>query len=310
MPSPFFGALLRGAVSVSLSCLLAFPELAGAAPLQAPPPAKPTGAQSPFEMTGCLINVNGHLLLRDPVSGMTEEVLGVGIETEAGNTIEVSAVLVPGAQPVSGAREVIRVSRFRRIARNCGPSAPQAALGSQTPARSPGMSGANTSALNIVIVEGDGAINNVRQRTARETIVQVEDENHKPVAGAAVVFLLPGNGPGGVWANGARTLQVTTDSQGRAAAKGLRPNNQSGKFQIQVEATYQGLTATTAVTQVNAVITGAAAGGGGLSAAKLIAILAVAGGAVAAGAVLATRGGGTSTPSATITPGAPGVGAP
>ena len=45
--------------------------------------------------------------------------------------------------------------------------------------------------LNLVIVEGEGAINNVRQRTAREPIVQVEDENHKPVAGAVVVFLLP-----------------------------------------------------------------------------------------------------------------------
>ena len=44
--------------------------------------------------------------------------------------------------------------------------------------------------LNIVIVEGDGAINNIRQRTAREPIVQVEDQNHKPVAGAAVVFAL------------------------------------------------------------------------------------------------------------------------
>ena len=37
----------------------------------------------------------------------------------------------------------------------------------------------------IEVVEGDGAINNIRQRTAREPIVQVEDENHKPVAGAA-----------------------------------------------------------------------------------------------------------------------------
>src|SRR5690348_13602149 len=29
--------------------------------------------------------------------------------------------------------------------------------------------------LNLVIVEGEGAINNIRQRTAREPIVQVED---------------------------------------------------------------------------------------------------------------------------------------
>ena len=39
-----------------------------------------------------------------------------------------------------------------------------------------------TGKIHIVIVEGDGAINNVRQRVAREPIVQVEDENRKPVA--------------------------------------------------------------------------------------------------------------------------------
>src|SRR5579864_3360737 len=97
--------------------------------------------------------------------------------------------------------------------------------------------------LNIVIVEGDGAINNIRQRTAREPIVQVEDENHKPIAGAAVVFLLPDQGASGVFANGARTLTVTTDAQGRAVAHGFRPNSVSGKLQMRVTASYQGKTA-------------------------------------------------------------------
>jgi hypothetical protein len=62
--------------------------------------------------------------------------------------------------------------------------------------------------LNLVIVEGDGAINNIRQRTAREPIVQVEDENHKPVAGAAVIFLLPEHGAGGTFADGSHSLTV------------------------------------------------------------------------------------------------------
>src|ERR1043165_315721 len=79
--------------------------------------------------------------------------------------------------------------------------------------------------LNLVIVEGDGAINNIRQRTAREPIVQVEDENHRPVAGAAVVFTLPQTGAGGVFANGSNTLTAITNSQGRAIARGLKPNN-------------------------------------------------------------------------------------
>lgn len=135
--------------------------------------------------------------------------------------------------------------------------------------------------LNILVVEGDGAINNIRQRTAREAIIQVEDENHRPVAGAAVLFMLPNSGPSGVFAGGGRTLMATTNAKGQAVANGLRVNNIAGKFQIQVEASYQGTTANTTITQNNAVITSAASG-------KLIAILAIIGGAVAGG-VIATR---------------------
>src|ERR1700712_3991708 len=46
-------------------------------------------------------------------------------------------------------------------------------------------------ALFITILEGEGELNDVRARTAREPIVQVEDENHKPVAGALVLFAIP-----------------------------------------------------------------------------------------------------------------------
>src|SRR5262245_11661981 len=78
--------------------------------------------------------------------------------------------------------------------------------------------------LQITIIDGEDAINNIRTRIAREPIVQVEDENHKPVAGAIVLFELPKSGPSGAFPGGARTLSVTTDSQGRAVARGLKPN--------------------------------------------------------------------------------------
>ncbi len=113
--------------------------------------------------------------------------------------------------------------------------------------------------LFIEIIEGDNALNNVRQRTSRETIVEVQDENHKPVAGAAVLFTLPSNGPGGVFLNGARTLSVNTDASGRATMQGMKLSKK-GKFQIQVNATYQGLTAARVITQTNVV--GAAVAGG------------------------------------------------
>jgi hypothetical protein len=174
--------------------------------------------------------------------------------------------------------------------------------------------------LNLVIVEGDGAINNIRQRTAREPIVQVEDENHKPVAGAVVVFLLPNQGAGATFANGAHTLTVITDEQGRAVARGLRPNTGQGQFQIHVNASSNGQTASATITQSNAAgAAGAGAAAAGGISGKLIAVLIVVGAAAAAGgAYAATHSGGgaaSTTPPATavsisITAGAGTVGAP
>ena len=167
--------------------------------------------------------------------------------------------------------------------------------------------------IQIVIVEGEGAINNVRQRVAREPIVQVEDENRKPIAGAAVTFLLPNQGAGATFANGARSLTITTDAQGRAAARGLRPNSVNGQYEIRVNASHQGQTASATISQTNAIA--AAAAGIGISA-KLLTILAIAGGAVAVGTVAATRGNGGDNGTAAggnrtvIVPGSPTVGGP
>ena len=168
--------------------------------------------------------------------------------------------------------------------------------------------------LNLVIVEGEGAINNIRQRTAREPIVQVEDENHKPIAGAAVVFLLPDQGASGTFANGSHTLTVMTDSQGRAVAHGFRPNKVQGRLQIRVTASHLGKTANATITQTNALTAAAGTAAAAGISTKLIVILAVAGAAAAGGAVAATRGGGgtsATTPTlTTISPGTGTVGAP
>jgi hypothetical protein len=160
--------------------------------------------------------------------------------------------------------------------------------------------------LNITIVEGEGAVNNIKGRVNREPVIQVEDENHRPVAGAAVVFFLPNQGPGGVFRNGTKTLAVTTDVQGRATAAGIQRNDISGQMQIRVTASFAGQTASAVITQTNL-----AGGRAGLSTtAKVLIGVGLAGGAVA-GAVAATRGGGgsssTTAPPITITAGAPSV---
>ncbi|MBL8234380.1 MAG: hypothetical protein JNL98_38135 [Bryobacterales bacterium] len=169
--------------------------------------------------------------------------------------------------------------------------------------------------LNLVIVEGEGAVNNIRQRVAREPIVEVRDENDKPLAGVAVVFTLPSQGASGAFPNGARMLTTVTDNAGRAVGRGFQPNSVAGRFDIRVNASFRGQTASTTITQQN-VMLAAAAGAGAAGAGKLIAILAVVGGAAAAGvAVAATRNGnGSPTPSGptatVINPGTPTVGPP
>lgn len=169
--------------------------------------------------------------------------------------------------------------------------------------------------LNLVVVEGEGAINNIRQRTARAPIVQVEDENRRPVAGAAVVFSLPQNGASGTFASGSRTLTVMTDQQGRAVARGLRPNSVPGKMQIRVTASHRGRTANATITQTNVLGAAAAGAAAGLGAKWLAILGGIAGAAAVGGIVAATRGngqGGTAAikPPTTITPGAGTVGAP
>lgn len=174
--------------------------------------------------------------------------------------------------------------------------------------------------LNIAIVEGEGAINNVRQRVAREPIVQVTDENNKPVAGAAVTFLLPNSGPGGTFPGGQNSMTVITDAEGKAQARGLRANRMDGKYQMRVTVSFQGVTSSTTIGMSNIIAAGTAAGaaggaGGGMSLAKILLVVAIMGGAAAGGITAATSGNsvrndpppGTRT---TITPGTPNVGPP
>jgi hypothetical protein len=107
-------------------------------------------------------------------------------------------------------------------------------------------------ALHIVILDGDNALNNIRQRTAREPIVEVQDENHKPVAGASVLFTIHTGaaGAGGGFA-GASTLAVITGLDGQAIAKGFQPNATQGTFNIAVTASVGTVTTSTVIVQTN-----------------------------------------------------------
>src|SRR5215831_18822963 len=105
--------------------------------------------------------------------------------------------------------------------------------------------------IHVVVVEGEGAINNVRSPRAKEPIVRVEDADNRGVAGAVVTFLLPSDGAGAIFGEGVSSLTLTTDDRGEAVARRLHANRNPGTFQIRVSASRGGRTATASITQTN-----------------------------------------------------------
>src|ERR1017187_7572941 len=171
---------------------------------------------------------------------------------------------------------------------------------------------AQDGSLHVVVLEGEGAINNIRSPRAKETVVRVEDEKNQGVAGAVVTFLLPTDGAGAFFGDSGSSLTLTADDRGEAVARGLRANRIAGTFQIRVSASSGGLTAAASITQTNV-------DPGPHASSHKVALLAILGGAAAAGAAVAFRGGkaksvpAAPSPSPTttiVTPGTPVFGGP
>lgn len=137
--------------------------------------------------------------------------------------------------------------------------------------------------LKLVVVEGEGALNSIEARRAKEPVVRVVDDEDVPVPGAVVNFILPAQGAGGYFMDREASLTVTTGADGLATGRGLKPNGTAGPFVIRVTASWRGETATANIHQTN--VAPAARGNG-----KKIALIALIGGAAVAGLVAATRG--------------------
>jgi hypothetical protein len=168
--------------------------------------------------------------------------------------------------------------------------------------------------LQIVVIDGENAVNIIQQRTAVAPIVEIRDRNGLPVAGAVVTFSVQGNlatFPGAV-----STFTAVTNTAGQAVAAAVQPMA-AGSFSIQVNAVFQGQSAVVAIAQSNVVTAaqaaavggsgGAATGGaatsgaGGLSGTTLGVVGAAVGGGVLAASQLA--GGSEATPAAPAAPG-------
>ena len=155
--------------------------------------------------------------------------------------------------------------------------------------------------LHIVVLQGEGTTSNIRQRASTEPLIRVEDEKQNPVSGAVAVFTLPTEGATGEFSNGSKTLTVTTDSRGQAAATGLKMNSIPGKVPLFVSVSYRGLSSRTIMNLFSVATPGAKIGDSG-GHGKLIAILAIIGAGAAGGAVAATHKSGSSPPSVPTPP--------
>jgi hypothetical protein len=174
--------------------------------------------------------------------------------------------------------------------------------------------------LRILVLEGERGLNDIERSLPALTVVEVRDENDRPIEGAEVTFRLPPSGPGGSFAGQKFSRSVRSNAQGQAAPTGFTPNHELGEFGIQVTATYGTLLGRATIHQTNEAgvntITGTRMNKGFNKSGKWKWIIA---GGLAVGAVvgilLATRGGSGTSASSTpttviISPGPIVIGAP
>jgi hypothetical protein len=169
--------------------------------------------------------------------------------------------------------------------------------------------------LKVSALAGDDGMNDLERHVMSPLVVQVLDQNDRPVEGAEVVFRFPLNGPGAIFRNGNTSQTVRTNGRGQAAAVNWMANNQVGTFSVRVSASYGNELGETTVSMTNVTRISENAKKGKKEAkwysSKWVKIALISGGAaLVAGIILATRGGGSSGPSVTITPGSPTVGGP
>lgn len=165
--------------------------------------------------------------------------------------------------------------------------------------------------LNIYVLVGERAVNNITTQSATAPIVEVRDARNLPVAGAEVKFQLPGAGPGGFFPGQQLTWMGTTDANGQVVAASFTPNRETGQFTIAVTAIQDGRQGIASIRQRNSLNPADVSTGsrwGKHSRFWKIAAVAAAGGVVG-GIVWATQRG-NSTPTIILQPGSVSLGGP
>ena len=161
--------------------------------------------------------------------------------------------------------------------------------------------------LRILVLEGQGEVHDIHNRITATPVVEVRDENGRPVEGADVTFELPAVGPGGLFAQQQTTFTTKTNSQGQAAGT-FQPNLLTGRFNIKVTAKLGNRSGHETIRQSNSTHPAKAEGEqhNGILKFAWWKVAVVAGVGATVGIILATRGQNTIT----LIPGSPTFGAP
>src|SRR6202048_1195845 len=106
--------------------------------------------------------------------------------------------------------------------------------------------------LKVTALAGNHEANDLERALMAPLVVQVLDQNDRPVEGAEVVFRFPLNGPGATFRGGNSSQTVRTNGQGQAAAQNWMANNQVGTFEVHVTASYGNQLGETTVSMTNA----------------------------------------------------------
>ena len=129
------------------------------------------------------------------------------------------------------------------------PAAPQNPPAASQPAPVPPQTPANAPAkpmaslpviknLKLLVLAGNGEMNDLERRVMASLVVQVLDQNDRPVEGAEVVFRFPLNGPGAAFTGGKTSQTVRTTGTGEAAAVNWMANGEVATFEVHVTTTY------------------------------------------------------------------------
>ena len=174
--------------------------------------------------------------------------------------------------------------------------------------------------LKVIALAGKDEMNDLERHVMAPLVVEVLDQNDRPVEGAEVVFRFPLQGPGATFPDQKTSQTVRTNSQGEAPARNWVANNQVGAFQVHATATYGNQMGEITIPMSNVtriVETKRDRRRQNWWSTRKFKIAVIAGGAAIATAIILAKevGGGSSAktaapPTVTITPGSPSIGGP